>query len=67
MKCLFLEGRHDPNCKALQKTYVPSPFELREYCKSNRHKVCPFYLRLVRQPWIPELFAVNSERKIKAM
>ncbi len=66
MKCLFLEGRNDPNCKALQQSYVPSSFELEEYCKSNKHKMCPLYLGLIRQPWAQEVPASNSE-KIKKL
>ena len=29
-------------CKAGGKPYVPSLFELEEYCKTESHKKCPF-------------------------
>jgi hypothetical protein len=43
MKCLFLKGRYMLSCSARREVYVPSIFELGEYCKSTRYKVCPFY------------------------
>jgi hypothetical protein len=43
MKCLFLKGRYMFSCSARREVYVPSTFELGEYCKSTRYKVCPFY------------------------
>ncbi len=67
MKCLFLEGGQGRNCIAVQQTYMPSPFELREYCRTNRHKVCPLYLGFIRQPCELEIPASNSERKSKAL
>ncbi|GAB4421131.1 MAG: hypothetical protein OHK0032_16910 [Thermodesulfovibrionales bacterium] len=30
-------------CKAVDNTYVPSNFELEEYCKTKSHRKCPFY------------------------
>ncbi len=57
MKCLFLEGRYIQRCTAIQGAYVPSDFELLEYCKTNRRKRCPSYLDLIRKPWAR---AVNS-------
>ncbi len=32
-------------CSALDNPYVPSLFELTEYCKRNEHRKCPFYLK----------------------
>jgi len=29
-------------CKANNKLYFPSLFQLQEYCKSKGHKKCPF-------------------------
>ena len=43
MKCLFLKGRYMLSCSARREVYVPSIFELGEYCKCSRYKVCPFY------------------------
>ena len=46
MKCTRLISRGKrSSCKALDKPYVPSLFELGEYCRTTDHKKCPFYLR----------------------
>jgi len=46
MKCTRLISRGKmSSCKALDKPYVPSLFELGEYCKTIDHRKCPFYLR----------------------
>jgi hypothetical protein len=46
MKCrrLISRGRMS-SCKALDKPYVPSLFELVEYCRTIDHRKCPFYLK----------------------
>ncbi len=31
-------------CKAGERPYVPSLFELEEYCNTENHKKCPFIL-----------------------
>lgn len=46
MKCPFLKGEYMLSCAADKAVYVPSIFELNEYCKENRHKMCPFYCRV---------------------
>jgi len=33
------------SCKAFDKPYVPSLFELEEYCRTKEHRKCPFYLK----------------------
>jgi hypothetical protein len=33
-------------CKANDRPYVPSHFQLLQYCTSIDHKKCPFYLSL---------------------
>ncbi len=43
MKCLFLKGKYMLSCSARREVYVPSIFELGEYCRSTRYKVCPLY------------------------
>jgi hypothetical protein len=43
MRCNFLSGRYMLLCKIGARPYVPSSFEIREYCKTGRHKVCPLY------------------------
>ncbi len=55
MKCLFLEGRYVQKCTAAQGAYIPSSFELMEYCKSNRRRMCPLYLNVIRKPWAGEI------------
>ncbi len=43
MKCPFITGKYILTCTAHEKAdvYVPSLFELEEYCKSIRHPRCP--------------------------
>ncbi len=43
MHCPFLEGKYMLSCRALGEVYVPSTFDLDEYCGHDRHKICPFY------------------------
>jgi hypothetical protein len=50
MKCLFLSGKYMLSCKALREVYVPSSFEIDEYCKSIQHRMCPFYIRRDGEP-----------------
>jgi hypothetical protein len=46
MKCVHLIASGDIlACSALDKPYVPSLFELAEYCKTTDYRRCPFYLR----------------------
>ena len=44
MSCSFLKGRYVVSCGATKEVYVPSSFELEEYCTCGRHTVCPFYV-----------------------
>ena len=48
MKCRLLKGEENPTCTATDSVYMPSSFELEEYCRTDRHRVCPFYR--VRRP-----------------
>ncbi len=43
MKCPFIWGKKLLSCSAHEKAdiYVPSIFELEEYCKTARHARCP--------------------------
>ncbi len=43
MRCNFLAGKYMLACKAGRHSYVPSSFEIEEYCKTGRHGICPFY------------------------
>ena len=46
MKCSnLIASKVISSCSALDKPYVPSLFELMEYCKTIDHRKCPFYLR----------------------
>lgn len=49
MKCRFLGGNYLLACKAEHRAYMPSPFEIQEYCTTTRHKVCPFYFKVVTE------------------
>jgi hypothetical protein len=42
MKCGHLKGWTIAVCRVDEKPYVPSVFQLEEYCKTSRHKRCPF-------------------------
>ncbi len=37
------EGQDKSICSAAHLVYIPSAFELKEYCREERHRVCPFY------------------------
>ncbi len=46
MKCTHLvAGRNVSACSALETPYMPSLFELGEYCRTVDHRKCPFYLK----------------------
>ncbi|MEW6109570.1 MAG: hypothetical protein AB1632_10450 [Nitrospirota bacterium] len=47
MKCPYLTKWVVSSCKACDKPYAPSLFELQEYCRSISHTKCPFYLMIV--------------------
>lgn len=42
MKCDFLTGRKVLTCTGNSDIYVPSLFELEEYCQSGKSELCPF-------------------------
>ncbi len=46
MKCAHLTiARAILACRALERRYLPSQFELAEYCRTNGHRKCPLYLK----------------------
>jgi hypothetical protein len=47
MKCTHLIKGRILSCKALERPYVPSLYQLAEYCRSAEHRKCPFYLETV--------------------
>jgi hypothetical protein len=53
MGCRFFTGRFMMACKANVNVYVPSAFEMQEYCGSIRHKVCPHYSKAKNSAWRP--------------
>ena len=47
MECPCLTGKYMLSCGANDKeVYVPSSFELGEYCKSVRYRICPLYSKV---------------------
>ncbi len=46
MECCFLSGSYLLCCGADGRPYVPSSFEIDEYCTSRRHKICPLFFRV---------------------
>jgi hypothetical protein len=47
MKCPYLIKLPFSTCIACEKPYLPSIFQLHEYCKGKYHKKCPFFLKLI--------------------
>ncbi|MEJ2696124.1 MAG: hypothetical protein P8013_05710 [Candidatus Sulfobium sp.] len=45
MKCMYLVKRTNLSCRALERPYAPSLFQLTEYCRSTAYRKCPFYLQ----------------------
>jgi len=45
MKCPHLNSWIVATCKIDDSTYVPSVFQLNEYCKRRGHKRCPFFVK----------------------
>ncbi len=41
MKCPHLEGKFTLSCNIGKSSYLPSLFELVEYCRNKRHTICP--------------------------
>jgi hypothetical protein len=42
--CTFLIGNYVFSCNAGKGVYVPSIFEMREYCRQTQYRICPHYL-----------------------
>ncbi|HUO76468.1 MAG TPA: hypothetical protein VMU21_02730 [Thermodesulfovibrionales bacterium] len=49
MKCPHLNRWIVATCKIDDRTYVPSVFQLDEYCKTGGHKRCPFFVKNVSE------------------
>jgi hypothetical protein len=52
MECHFLSGNYMKYCSESREVYVPSAFELEEYCTSSRYTLCPLFCR--KQAAYPE-------------
>ena len=53
MTCPHLSESYILACKADLGVYVPSMFELDQFCQTDRHTACPFYC----------LISIDSPRK----
>lgn len=51
LKCTHLVKGKNVVCRALEKAYIPSLFQLVEYCRSGDYRKCPFYLRGIVCKW----------------
>lgn len=49
MKCPNLVKRDKHHCVTIDDSYIPSIFQLREYCKGRLHTICPFFLGFQRR------------------
>ena len=45
MECPHFAGVFMKYCVAERTVYVPSIYEMREYCKQGQHRVCQHYMR----------------------
>jgi|GEM_PF-7066519 len=43
-KCPYLVEKKIGFCGVGREMYIPSPFQLYEYCRDDSHSKCPFYL-----------------------
>jgi hypothetical protein len=48
MKCPHLNRWIVATCKIGERIYLPSVFQLEEYCRTKDHKKCPFLVRDAR-------------------
>jgi hypothetical protein len=60
MRCLLLQGKYMIFCTAIKEGYIPSTFELDEYCRRDKHKVCPLYCKAETDEKFN--FSVDAER-----
>ncbi len=49
MDCPYLKLSDTIYCLATDAAYIPSSFELKEYCRSSRNRMCPFYRKRTRE------------------
>jgi hypothetical protein len=63
VSCIFFKGSYLLVCKAGKRVYVPSLFEMREYCRYTRYRICPHYVNAKKhrpfKPLPPRLIKVE--------
>jgi hypothetical protein len=52
-KCAYLKKDHTELCMVGLRVYAPSGFELDEYCRQDRHRMCPFYCKAATDGMFP--------------
>ena len=55
MRCPNLVKKDMHRCRTIDESYRPSQFQLWEYCKTHRHKICPFYVGYQRKQAGPDM------------
>ncbi len=45
MRCLLLQGKYMIFCTAVKEGYIPSAYELDEYCRQEKYRLCPLYCK----------------------
>ena len=60
MKCMLLKGKYMICCTAVKESYIPSMFELDEYCRQDKRKMCPLYCKAEMDGKFN--FSVDAER-----
>lgn len=43
-ECPYLSGKDVRVCRVQRDAYIPSDYELREYCRNRLYIMCPLYL-----------------------
>lgn len=61
MECPLLGGNYIASCTALKRVYVPSSFELDEYCRTVGHRICPHYLQAVEESHVISAMTVSTD------
>lgn len=59
MKCDYLSGEYVLSCTADRGVYIPSLFELEEYCRTTKSTLCPLH-----HPVAPKEAAAMDHRKL---
>lgn len=63
MRCPFLTGKYMLYCTALKEVYVPSIFELDEYCKNDGYGMCSAYMKRDAEA-LDRLYFSNVQNKL---